>query len=66
MNAEAALELQIKRYRAMTAEQRIKFDLDLYECACNVARAGIRYQFPAASAEEVEQHLRRRIELGSE
>jgi Rv0078B-related antitoxin len=65
MTPEAARELQIKRYQAMTDEQRVKFELDLYECACNVARAGIRHQFPTASDEEVEEHLRRRIDLGS-
>ncbi len=66
MTPEAARELQTKLYRAMTEEQRIKFELDLYECECNVARAGIRHQFPTASDEEVEEHLRRRIELGSQ
>jgi hypothetical protein len=35
----------------------------LHEFACNVARAGIRRQFPAADAGEVERHLRSRIEL---
>jgi hypothetical protein len=64
MNSESALDLQIQRYRAMTGEQRLKIALDLHEFACNIARAGIRRQFPAADAKEVERHLRRRIELG--
>jgi hypothetical protein len=64
MTPEAALESQIARYRAMTGEERLKIGLDLHEFACNVARAGIRRQFPDANAEEVERHLRRRIELG--
>jgi hypothetical protein len=63
MNAKAALERQIELYRAMTGEQRLKIALDLHEFACNIARAGIRHQFPDASADEVERHLRRRIEL---
>lgn len=63
MTPESALQQQIERYRAMTGEQRLKIALDLHEFACNVAREGIRRQFPEASAEEVEQHLRRRIEL---
>jgi hypothetical protein len=63
MNAEAALERQIELYRAMTGEQRLKIALDLHEFACNIARAGIRHQLPDASADEVERHLRRRIEL---
>ena len=47
----------------MTGEERLKIALDLHEFACDLARAGIRRQFPDASAEEVERHLRRRIEL---
>ena len=63
MNPEAALQRQIERYRQMTGEERLKIALDLHEFACNVAREGIRRQFPEATADEVEQHLRRRIEL---
>ena len=47
----------------MTGEERLKIALDLHEFACNVAREGIRRQYPEATADEVEQHLRRRIEL---
>ncbi|MEQ8785830.1 MAG: hypothetical protein RIC55_06005 [Pirellulaceae bacterium] len=63
MSPEDALQQQIQHYRAMTGEQRLKIALDLHEFACNVARAGIRHQYPHADDEEVEQHLRRRIEL---
>ena len=63
MTPDAALDRQIELYRAMTGEERLKIALDLHEFACNLARAGIRRQFPVASDEEVEQHLRRRIEL---
>ena len=63
MDPEAAVEQQIQRYCAMTGEQRLKIALDLHEFACNVAREGIRRQFPQATAGEVEEHLRRRIEL---
>ena len=55
---------QIERYRAMTGEERLKIALDLHTFACEVARAGIRRQFPDADAEEIERHLRKRIELG--
>jgi hypothetical protein len=48
----------------MTGEERLKIALDLHELACNVAREGIRHQFPAASDDDVEQQLRRRLELG--
>lgn len=63
MTPELAVERQIERYRAMTGEQRLKIALDLHEFACNVAREGIRHQFPEATPDEVERHLRRRIEL---
>ena len=63
MSPEEALAKQIEMYRAMTGEQRLKIALDLHQFACNVAREGIRRQFPQATPEEVEQHLRQRIEL---
>ena len=63
MTPEAALARQIQCYRAMTGEQRLRIALELHEFACNVAREGIRRQFPTADADEIERHLRRRIEL---
>ncbi len=64
MSPAEATERQIEQYRAMTGEQRLQIALDLHEFACNVAREGIRRQYPQATAEEVEQQLRHRIELG--
>ncbi len=64
MTPEEALDYQIRRYRSMTGEERLKLALDLYELACDIAREGIRRQYPEAGPEEVEDHLRRRIELG--
>jgi hypothetical protein len=63
MHPELAVKLQIERYRAMTGEERLKVALALHEFACNVAREGIRHQFPGANPDEVERHLHRRIEL---
>lgn len=63
MKPEAALQKQIEKYRAMTGEERLKVALDLHELSCAVARDGIRYQNPDASAEEVERRLRERIAL---
>ena len=37
---------------------------DLFEYSCEIARAGIRAQFPHASADEVEKELRRRLRIG--
>jgi hypothetical protein len=59
-----ATERQIEQYRAMSGEQRLQIALDLHEFACNITREGIRRQFPNATEQEVEQHLRHRIELG--
>jgi hypothetical protein len=64
VNAEAALEKQIELYRQMSGEQRLKIALGLHELSCEVARAGIRHQFPTATMEEVEEKLRERIALG--
>ena len=63
MTPEQAVSQQIARYRRMTGEERLRIALDLHELACQVAREGIRRQHPEATPEEVEQHLRRRIEL---
>ncbi|MGP8200452.1 MAG: hypothetical protein ACLQU4_13225 [Limisphaerales bacterium] len=63
MKPEAVLDFQIKKYRQMTGEQRLKLALDLHEFACNVSRQGIRHQFPEADEAEVERRLRERIQL---
>ena len=66
MTPEAALQLQIEKYREMTGEQRLAIALDLHELSCDVARAGIRRQHPEASADEVERLLQRRLALTRE
>jgi Rv0078B-related antitoxin len=63
MTAITALEKQIERYRQMTGEQRLAVALELHELSCEIAREGIRRANPAADAAEVEQLLRRRLEL---
>jgi len=63
MSPHAALELQIARYREMTAEQRVLTALRLHELACEMARLGIRRQHPDAHPEEVERLLHERLEL---
>jgi len=66
MRPTRALELQIEAYRRMTGEQRLALALRLHEWVCNLSRAGIRAQYPEASAQEVERHLHHRIEIGRE
>ena len=62
MTPEAALEKQIDRYRQMTGEERLKIALDLHAFSCDVAREGIRQQFPTADEAEVDRRLRQRLE----
>jgi hypothetical protein len=62
MTPEAALQLQIQCYRKMTGEQRLETALDLHALACDVAREGIRRQFPGATDDEIERRLRLRLE----
>jgi hypothetical protein len=64
MTPEEALERQLACYRAMTGEQRLAIALRLHELACELARAGIRRQWPDADAAAVEQLLRERLALG--
>lgn len=63
MTPQAALNFQIERYREMTGEERLAIALDLHELSCDIAREGIRAQYPAANEEEVERLLRLRLEL---
>jgi hypothetical protein len=60
---EQALNAQIERYRGMSGESRLAVALRLHELSCQVAREGIRRQYPTATSEQVEEHLRRRLEL---
>jgi hypothetical protein len=60
---QAALKVQIDRYRVMTREERVGIALRLHELACDMARLGIRRQNPMATPAEVEELLRRRLEL---
>jgi hypothetical protein len=63
VDPQTALKKQIERYRQMTGQERLAIALELHELACDVARAGIRTQFPDADDQEVERRLRGRIAL---
>jgi hypothetical protein len=60
---QAALEIQIDRYRDMTREERVGTALRLHELACEMARLGMRRQHPQATPAEVEELLRHRLQL---
>lgn len=61
MDPASALEMQIEAYRRMTGEERLAIALRLHELSCEIAREGIRHQYPDASPEEIEQHLQKRL-----
>ena len=63
MTPEAALEAQINRYRQMTGDERLQIGLRLHELSCEVARDGIRSQYPGINKEAIEEKLRERIRL---
>ncbi len=48
----------------MTGEERLRVALDLHALSCDIAREGIRRQFPNASEADVDAQLRRRLEAG--
>lgn len=61
MSPDAALALQVEKYRKMTGEERLALALELHELSCDVAREGIRRQHPEADEQEVNRYLSRRI-----
>lgn len=66
MTPETALAAQIERYRRMSGEERLEIGLRLHQLSCDLAREGIRNQFPHAGDHEVELRLRERIRLSYE
>ena len=56
-------EAQIEKYRAMSGEERLMLAFDLRELSCQIARGGIRHQYPEASADKGERLLRVRTAL---
>lgn len=63
MNPRQATDFQIEAYRRMTGEERLAIALRLHELSCDLAREGIRRQYPGASEERVEELLRARLQL---
>jgi hypothetical protein len=66
MRPEEASAMQIALLRQMTGEDRLALALEMHELACDVAREGIRHQYPGADAAEVERLLRARLALARE
>ena len=63
MNSEQAFQKQVELYRQMTGEQRLAIGLRLHELSCNIAREGIRHQYPKATPAQIEELLRERLRL---
>ncbi len=55
---------KVLRARRRAPEAKLMDGAELYEYACEIARTGIRAQFPDADEEEVERQLRRRHRIG--
>ena len=64
-DSRTCIKKQIERYRQMTGEERLKIALDLHALSCDLAREGIRHQFPEADEAEVERRLRQRLEAAN-
>ena len=52
---------RVLRARRMSAAEKLSAGFQLFEYACEITRAGIRHQFPAASEAEVERTLKERL-----
>lgn len=63
MNPTDCRLAQIKRYKAMSGEQRLLIGLRLHELSCDVARDSIKARFPDANNDVVEEKLRQRLRL---
>lgn len=55
---------KVLRARAMTPEEKFGSVYRLFEQACEVARAGIRDQYPDVDAAQIEKELERRLTIG--
>ncbi len=66
MSPADALQEQIRRYRLMSGEERLRIALELHELSCNLARECIRRQNPKAERAEVERLLQERLRLPRE
>ncbi|PYK68615.1 MAG: hypothetical protein DME45_06480 [Verrucomicrobia bacterium] len=63
MSPREAIEFQIQAYRQMTGEERLAIALRMHDLSCDVAREGIRRQYPGASEAQVNELLRARLQL---
>jgi hypothetical protein len=68
--ADAIFRDRVLRAREMPGEEKLRAGFELFEFACGITRAGIKYQNPHADEAEVEHilaerlALQRRLEIG--
>lgn len=62
--AKAIRAEKIERARAMSVSEKFFAGAELFEDACDIARAGIRGMHPEWGEEQVEAELTRRLEIG--
>lgn len=54
---------KVEAARRMTPEEKLFAPADLFEYACEITLAGIRFQHPEADEERVRELLRERLRL---
>lgn len=54
---------RLERSKAMSFAEKFFAGAELFEDACEITRAGIRYQNPGWNEEQVESELIRRMEI---
>ncbi|MCK4341053.1 MAG: hypothetical protein KAY37_04940 [Phycisphaerae bacterium] len=60
---DALYREEVAHARAMSIEEKLRAGGELFDEVCERMRAGIRSQFPDADGENVEQILRRRLDI---
>jgi hypothetical protein len=62
-DADAIYIERVLRARNTPPDQKLVDGFRLFDRACGLMRDGIRQQFPDASSEEIESHLRQRLQI---
>jgi hypothetical protein len=61
--ARAIRRERIERARRMSPESKFRAGAELFDYACEITKAGIRFENPGADEDEVMRQLRRRLDL---
>ena len=55
---------KVLRARSMTVGERLDAGIELFESSLEWMRTGIEHQFPGSSPEQIEQIVRKRLDIG--